>query len=104
MGAVRSDTEPRTGVVEHLRAHDAEHATDHAATLLAYLRQCGDVAAASGEWHIHQTSTASPATPIAAQSSGRPLTPVTPQAAVRSTTESFPMSDRTQAGRTLLRD
>ena len=38
---------------------------------------------------------------LAAQSSGQPLMPVTLEAAVRSTTESFQMGDRTQAGRTL---
>nr|WP_237314410.1 helix-turn-helix domain-containing protein [Streptomyces sp. AMCC400023] len=37
-------------------AHDAEHATAYAATLLAYLRHFGDVVAASGELHIHQNT------------------------------------------------
>ncbi|MFG1672407.1 PucR family transcriptional regulator [Streptomyces sp. Y7] len=56
VGAVRGDAELRTGIVERLRAHDAEHATEYAATLLAYLRYFGDVVAASGELHIHQNT------------------------------------------------
>ncbi|MET7736788.1 helix-turn-helix domain-containing protein [Streptomyces sp. NPDC005402] len=56
VGAVREDAELRTGIAERLRAHDAEHATDHCATLLAYLRHFGDVAAASAELHIHQNT------------------------------------------------
>ncbi|MEV5847504.1 helix-turn-helix domain-containing protein [Streptomyces sp. NPDC051985] len=54
--AVRDDGELRTGIVERLRAHDAEHATEYAATLLAYLRHFGDVVAASGALHIHQNT------------------------------------------------
>ncbi|CAL9335373.1 PucR family transcriptional regulator [Streptomyces sp. enrichment culture] len=54
--AVRGDPELRTGTVERLRAHDAEHATEYAATLLAYLRHFGDVVAASRELHIHQNT------------------------------------------------
>ncbi|MBE4733487.1 helix-turn-helix domain-containing protein [Streptomyces sp. ND05-3B] len=56
VGAVRADADLRTGIVERLRAHDAEHATAYAATLLAYLRHFGDVVAASGELHIHQNT------------------------------------------------
>nr|WSZ20258.1 helix-turn-helix domain-containing protein [Streptomyces canus] len=56
VGAVREDAELRTGIAEHLRAHDAEHATDYCATLLTYLRHFGDVAAASAELHIHQNT------------------------------------------------
>ncbi|GAA3826411.1 PucR family transcriptional regulator [Streptomyces phyllanthi] len=56
IGAVRGDAELRTGIVERLRAHDAEHATEYAVTLLAYLRHFGDVVAASGELHIHQNT------------------------------------------------
>ncbi|WP_405477156.1 PucR family transcriptional regulator [Streptomyces canus] len=56
VGAVREDAELRTGIAERLRAHDAEHATDYCATLLTYLRHFGDVAAASGELHIHQNT------------------------------------------------
>jgi DNA-binding PucR family transcriptional regulator len=56
VGAVRGDAELRTGIAERLRAHDTEHATDYAATLLAYLRHFGDVPAASAELHIHQNT------------------------------------------------
>lgn len=56
VGAVRDEPELRTGIAERLRAHDAGHATDYAATLLTYLRHFGDVAAASGELHIHQNT------------------------------------------------
>ncbi|WP_046728043.1 PucR family transcriptional regulator [Streptomyces humi] len=54
--AVRDDGELRTGFVDRLRAHDAEHATEYAATLHAYLRHFGDVVAASGALHIHQNT------------------------------------------------
>ncbi|MFG2730352.1 helix-turn-helix domain-containing protein [Streptomyces canus] len=56
VGAVRQDSELRTGIAERLRAYDAEHATDYCATLLTYLRHFGDVAAASGKLHIHQNT------------------------------------------------
>jgi hypothetical protein len=56
VGAVREDAELRTGIAERLRAHDAEHGTDYCATLLTHLRHFGDVAAASGELHIHQNT------------------------------------------------
>ncbi|MEU1184031.1 helix-turn-helix domain-containing protein [Streptomyces sp. NPDC005820] len=56
VGAVRDDGELRTGIAERLRAYDAEHATEYAATLLAYLRHFGDVVAASGALHIHQNT------------------------------------------------
>ncbi|MFE9443526.1 PucR family transcriptional regulator [Streptomyces sp. NPDC006602] len=56
VGAVRDDADLRTGIAERLRAHDADHATEYSATLLAYLRHFGDVAAASGELHIHQNT------------------------------------------------
>ncbi|MFJ9558643.1 PucR family transcriptional regulator [Streptomyces fuscichromogenes] len=54
--AVREDGELRTGIVDRLRAHDAQHATEYAATLHAYLRHFGDVVAASGALHIHQNT------------------------------------------------
>ncbi|PVC90118.1 helix-turn-helix domain-containing protein [Streptomyces sp. CS131] len=56
VGSVRGDAELRTGIADLLRAHDVEHATDYAATLLAYLRHFGDVVAASADLHIHQNT------------------------------------------------
>ncbi|MFI8221236.1 PucR family transcriptional regulator [Streptomyces sp. NPDC085932] len=56
LGAVSGDAALRTGMAERLRAHDAQHATAYAATLLAYLRHFGNVAAASSELHIHENT------------------------------------------------
>ncbi|WP_223189512.1 PucR family transcriptional regulator [Streptomyces sp. TRM68416] len=56
VGSVRADAELRTGIGERLRAYDCEHNTEYVATLAAYLRHFGDVAAASSELHIHQNT------------------------------------------------
>jgi DNA-binding PucR family transcriptional regulator len=54
--AVRAEPHLRSGVGELVTAHDRDHASEFAATLLADLRHFGDVTAASADLHIHQNT------------------------------------------------
>jgi hypothetical protein len=56
LDAVRDNPLLRTGAGERITAHDREHTTEFAATLLTYLRQFGNVATASEALHIHQNT------------------------------------------------
>ncbi|MFJ5265183.1 PucR family transcriptional regulator [Streptomyces sp. NPDC088387] len=53
---VRHRAELRTGTAGRIAAYDAEHGTDHLATLAAYFWHFGEVAPASGALHIHQNT------------------------------------------------
>ena len=53
---IRADPLLRSGVGERITAHDREHSTEFASTMLAYLREFGDVSAASADLLIHQNT------------------------------------------------
>ncbi|WP_217370124.1 PucR family transcriptional regulator [Nonomuraea antri] len=54
--AVRADPMLRTGLGHVIAAHDLAHGTDYRATLLSYLRNFGDVRAASTELTLHENT------------------------------------------------
>ncbi|GLZ15828.1 hypothetical protein Acsp04_60630 [Actinomadura sp. NBRC 104425] len=54
--AVRADPRLRTGIGRAVTAHDLAHGTAYRATLLSYLRNFGDVRAASRELTLHENT------------------------------------------------